>query len=65
MSYKKCECDFCTKDYPKYLEVLESKDLNVKNAAIKEYFENWQMCENDKDLLKWELNGKWPPPKDV
>jgi hypothetical protein len=57
---KKCECDFCTKDYPKYLKVLKSKDLDVKDAAIKEYFNNWQMAEADKDILRLKLAGEWP-----
>jgi hypothetical protein len=61
---KKCGCKFCREDHPEYLEAIKSKGLKAKNAAIKKYFNRWQMCEIDKSVLKSKLAGEWPP-KDV
>lgn len=44
---KKCKCNFCTKYYPEFNQMLGETDIEKVREKAKEYFEHWQMLEEE------------------
>jgi len=60
----KCECDFCSRDYPKFREMMWSTDGEVR-SYIEELFNHWQDTAADLNYSEAILDGSWPQAVEI
>jgi len=59
MAEKKCNCDFCKLNTIR-TNALESNDIEVVKAALKEFSDLWLNTDFDLDYCRCILDGSWP-----